>query len=240
MEPPLDIGPPPCPRCATPPQDQYQEYCLECGLRLRRAYPRTWSFWQREMWVPGSPAWLWLVLLALLLVALISGAIVALAATGDDGEERRRGRAAPTTTLEILTGETTFPLTTVQPTTTTPVIPTQTATTRATTPATTTTTATTTSGTVIAWPSGRRGYTVVVASIPTSRGRSAAEAKAREAIGDGLSEVGILNSSDYASLRPGYWVVFSGIHDTLSEAQSALPGVRAAGYPVAYVREIRP
>jgi hypothetical protein len=49
--------------------------------------------------------------------------------------------------------------------------------------------------------------------------------------------VGVLNSSDYSSLHPGYWVVFSGIYDTLDEARSALDTARAT-YPQAYTRQI--
>jgi hypothetical protein len=93
---------------------------------------------------------------------------------------------------------------------------------------------------VIAWPSGRSGYTVILDSIPQSRGRSAAEARAREAIADGLPQVGVLNSSLYSSLNRGYWVVFTGIYDTEAQAVAAVPNARANGWPVAYPREIEP
>lgn len=232
--PPLQSADLACPRCGAP-HDRYQEYCLHCGVRLARYYPAgRRTTWSSEGWSRESPLWLWAALAALAVIALISGAIVAFAATGDDEPRAGAGRPGATSTLQVLTEITTTnlpPTLTVQPTTT--VVPT----------GTTTTTATTTTGatnTIIAWPTGQDGYTVVVASYPTSGGRSRAEAKAREAITKGLSEVGILNSSNYASLTPGYYVVFSGVHDTERQARNALPGVRTAGYPTAYAREVTP
>jgi hypothetical protein len=86
----------------------------------------------------------------------------------------------------------------------------------------------------LAWPSGRSGYTVVLASISSSTGRGAALARAREARRAGLPRVGVLLSSGYASLRPGYWVVFSGVYDSRASAQAGLPDARARGFPDAY------
>ena len=192
------------------------------------------------MWSRESPVWLWTALLGLLLVALVAGAIAALAATDD--EPRPRARAGPTTSvLNEPTTIPTLPGTVAIPPPTTNQITTATGTTATTATTTTGTTGTTGNTTaVIRWPTGRRGYTVVLASIPTSRGRSAAEAKAREAIGKGLDDVGVLNSADYTSLRAGYYVVFTGVHDTLAEARGAVPEAESAGYDTAYVREIRP
>jgi hypothetical protein len=51
--------------------------------------------------------------------------------------------------------------------------------------------------------------------------------------------VGVLNSSRFASLHPGYFVVFSGIFESQAEATSALPRARSA-FPLAYQREIVP
>jgi hypothetical protein len=232
--PPAEPPEPACPRCGAP-HDRYQEYCLQCGLRLAHSYAGRRTTWSSEAWSRESPLWLWAALAALALIALISGAIVAFAATGDDEPRADARRPGATSTLQVLTDITTTnlpPTLTIEPTTT--VVPTT---------GTTTTTATTTTGAtdaIIAWPSGKDGYTVVIASYPTSGGRSRAEAKAREAIGKGLSEVGILNSSNYTSLKPGYYVVFSGVHDTEGQARNALPGARTAGYPTAYIREVTP
>jgi hypothetical protein len=38
--------------------------------------------------------------------------------------------------------------------------------------------------------------------------------------------VGILDSSRYASLHPGYWVVFAGVYDSEAEATSALESTK--------------
>ena len=252
MEPPADVPPEHpyrCPRCGAP-HDPYQEYCLECGARLARYYPQSRSVWRREMWTRESPLWFLAAFAALLLGALVAGAIVLAATNDEEGGNRRAQRGQTTVALPPATDVTTptlEPTATIQPPTATTVPTFETATTRTTTTGTTTTTTGTTTtldggggGTVIAWPTGRRGYTVVLASLPAARGREAAEAKAEQAIDAGLTEVGVLNSSDYSSLRQGYWVVFSGVHDTVQEAREARAEARSAGYPLAYPREISP
>jgi hypothetical protein len=243
VEPPVEPPPAPpaeppelaCPRCGAP-HDRYQEYCLHCGVHLAHYYPAgRRTAWSRETWSRESPFWLWAALAALALVALISSAIVLAATANDDEPKRRAARPGATSTLQVITDITTTndlpPTLTIQPTTT--LLSTTTGTT------TTATTTTGTTNTIIAWPSGKDGYTVVIASYPTSGGRSRAETKAREAINKGLSEVGILNSSNYSSLSPGYYVVFSGVHDTEAQARNGLTAVRAH-YPTAYVREVSP
>ena len=266
MEPPADVPPAPppapsddpyrCPRCGAP-HDAFQEYCLECGMRLVALRPAGAS-WRRDVWTRESPLWFWATFLALLLVALVAAAIV-IAATDDDERGSRGGGQTgpgPTSSLfaiptDVTTGTLpatppspattatatvpTFPGTTTGPPPTSPTTTAADGTTRTTTTSATTTTGP--SGTVIAWPS-RDGYTVILDSIPVSRGRSRAVARAETAIDRGLDEVGVLNSSDFASLRAGYYVVFTGIHDTESQARAAVPGARSAGYPRAYPREI--
>ena len=249
---PPEEGPPPtdgaaeerrCPRC-TAPYEPLQEYCLECGQRLvplpGESYTRT-VVWSRE-----SPVWLWIALVALLLVALAAGAIVALAATDDDEPTAVASSSAdtipvgpPTTTgpitIDTLTGESTItipPLTTSTGFTTT--FPTQSTT------FTTTTSTTTTggSGTIISWPSGTDGFTVVLKSTPVAEGRGPAESAAQQALNNGLPEVGILSSSSYSTLNSGYYVTFTGVYDTQNEAENALPRARQSGFPTAYVREV--
>jgi stage II sporulation protein D len=87
------------------------------------------------------------------------------------------------------------------------------------------------------WPAGRSGYTVVLVSIPVSAGMSAARADAATARRAGLLQVGVLVSSDFASLHPGYYVVFSGVYGSAARAGAA---ARAASprYPSAYARRI--
>ena len=91
----------------------------------------------------------------------------------------------------------------------------------------------------LAWPRDRRGWTIVLLSLPQSSGRAAADARAAEARRNGVPDVGMLNSSRFASLHPGYYVVFSGVFDSQAEATSALPRARSA-FPLAYQREIVP
>ena len=189
-------------------------------------------------------ALLLLALAALLAVALAAGAIVALAATDDDDEAATSvPTTGPTTTIPVVPPTTTgvptvdtltSPTITIGPPTTTgttTTIPT-------TTTGTTTTGTTTGTGSTISWPVGEDGYTVVLRSTPTSQGRGPAESAARQAKNNGLPEVGILESSDFSSLNPGYYVTFTGIYDTQNEAENALPRARTSGFPTAYVREV--
>ena len=180
---------------------------------------------------------MWLPLLVLLLLALLLTGIVWAASDEDEGQRQAR----PTTNgaISIVTGPTTFapPVSTFTSTT---LATTTFATTTVSTTGTTATTTTTAADDVLAWPSRDRGHTIVLASIPKERGRNAADRKANEAIDRGLSEVGVLDSSQYSSLTAGYYVVFTGIYDTQQEAENGLAGARAANYPLAYVREVRP
>ena len=236
--PPPEAAPPPpppepgrCPNCGAP-HDVYQEYCLECGRRLPGAFigGRYAEVWRRD-----SPIWLWAALAALLLVALVSGAVVALAAT-DDGKS-----SGPATSIPVAsTAPSTTSTVAVTPSTITITPPTTTlgTTTFSTTTFGTTTFGTTTTGSNVTWPMSKDGFTVVLKSVPTSNGRSQAEAAADKARTNGLSQVGILNSSDFSSLNPGYYVTFTGIYDTESQSNAALPNARSKGFPTAYVREV--
>ena len=77
------------------------------------------------------------------------------------------------------------------------------------------------------WPRNTDGWTNVLVSIPRLNGRGAAVARAERARQRGLPQVGVLDSSRYASLHPGYWIVFTGIYATEPEAASALQRARA-------------
>jgi hypothetical protein len=239
--PPPEAAPPPpppepgrCPNCGAP-HDVYQEYCLECGRRLPGAYV---GGPYAEVWRRDSPIWLWAALAALLLVALVSGAVVALAAT-DDGKNSQPASSIPVVSTAPSTTDTVGvvtqpPTITINPPTTTL----STTTFSTTTFGTTTFGTTTTTGSNVTWPPNKDGFTVVLKSVPTSNGRSQAESAANKARTNGLSQVGILNSSDFSSLNPGYYVTFTGIYDTESQANAALPNARSKGFPTAYVREV--
>ena len=79
---------------------------------------------------------------------------------------------------------------------------------------------------VAEWPVGEDGWTIALASLPQTGGRAPALARARAARAKGLQAVGVLDSSRYASLHPGYWIVFSGIYASEAEATSALEDAR--------------
>lgn len=79
---------------------------------------------------------------------------------------------------------------------------------------------------VAEWPAGEDGWTIALASLPQTGGRRVAIARARDARKAGLPQVGILDSSRYASLHPGYWIVFTGLYTSEAEATSALEPAR--------------
>jgi hypothetical protein len=89
------------------------------------------------------------------------------------------------------------------------------------------------------WPTGEDGWTIALASVPQTKGRKLAVARAGEARRKGLPQVGILDSSRYASLHPGYWVVFSGVYSSEAEATSALEPARKVAR-TATVRRVVP
>ncbi len=173
-------------------------------------------------WYPGD--WIWPSLLALVIAVLAGGGAIWWT------------RDAQSAASETLVGDTTQ-----LPTTPAPVPPT-TAPPAPTVPTTTTRTTTrprpATRRRLIEWPQGRNGWTLVLASLPTSAGREAALGKARQALGAGLRQVGVLDSSRYSSLHPGYFVVFSGVYASLSEAQTAASRAAGAGYGNAYARRV--
>ena len=67
-----------------------------------------------------------------------------------------------------------------------------------------------------------RGGPTSSCRCPRSTGRDAAVARADQARKRGLEGVGVLDSSLYASLHPGYWMVFAGMYPSEPEAASRL------------------
>jgi hypothetical protein len=224
-----------CPRCGAPFAEG-QEYCLDCGLRLdagRGLIGRLAHAWRERFgWYPGD--WIWPVLLGLV-VAVIGGTVAVVVA--DSG---RGGNGALVATHAGTPREPVTP-----PVTATVALPTVPAGTPTTTgppetptqppPATSTPPA---SGGLTAWPADQNGYTVVLESIPFNAGRSLAVDRARAAGRGGLAQVGVLNSSLYSSLHPGYWVVFSGIYASSGAADAAAQSAKAKGFGSAYSRQI--
>jgi septal ring-binding cell division protein DamX len=92
-------------------------------------------------------------------------------------------------------------------------------------------------GSLASWPA-RDGYTVVLASIPArGSGSKDATAAAKAALARGLQDVGVLASARFASLHPGYYVVFAGVYGSLEDAQTAVSRI-SSKFPNAYAREI--
>jgi hypothetical protein len=220
-----------CPRCGTP-HEPNQEYCLECGLRLpveaAGVVPRLGRAWRRRLaWYPGD--WVWPSLLALLIAALAG--IGAAAFVSHD--QRGAGYQSATSPFGPVTSTITPPERT---TTTTPTTPTQTGAQQPSPPKQTPPPP----QTLKAWPTGQSGWTVVLQSLPTTNGRPFALAQARAAEHSGLQAVGILDSSNYSSLHPGYYVLFSGVYSSVDDANTGVTTARAHGYPRAYPRRITP
>jgi hypothetical protein len=223
-------GGPSCPRCGTP-HDPSQEYCLECGLRLpveaSGLVPSMGRAWRRRFgWYPGD--WVWPSLLALLIAALAGVGAAAFVSH----DQQRAGYVTGTSPF----GPPPSTITPPEQTLTTPSVPsTQTGTQPA--PPKQTPSAPLA---LTAWPAGKSGWTVVLDSLPSANGRSFALAQARAAEHSGLQDVGILDSSSYASLHPGYFVLFTGVYSSFDDANTAATTAQSRGYRRAYPQRITP
>jgi hypothetical protein len=82
------------------------------------------------------------------------------------------------------------------------------------------------------WPAGTPAWTVVLASVGT---RGEADAQLERAHQASLPETGVLLSTQHSSLRPGYWVAFSGVlsHEDAEKRQQQ---AHASGFTDAYAR----
>ena len=90
---------------------------------------------------------------------------------------------------------------------------------------------------LIRWPRGTNAWTIVLVSLPQTGGGAPARSKADEALKAGLRQVGVIDSSHFASLHPGYYVVFSGVYPSEEEATGQLQRAKAV-FPLAYTRQI--
>jgi hypothetical protein len=90
----------------------------------------------------------------------------------------------------------------------------------------------------LTWPKNANGWTIVLVSYPKTIGLTAARTTAERAAAHGLPQVGVLDSSRFASLQPGYFVVFTGIYGSKSDADAAVATARQAGFGGAYSRQI--
>jgi len=88
------------------------------------------------------------------------------------------------------------------------------------------------------WPE-RDGWTVIIASLPVEdQGSKAAAKELKQKLLDQGIEAGVLLSSSYSSLNPGYWAVFSGVFDTESQAMEHRNSLKSA-YRDAYARWVK-
>jgi septal ring-binding cell division protein DamX len=79
------------------------------------------------------------------------------------------------------------------------------------------------SATIASWPVGLSGWTVELARSPS---QSEANAAANRFAASGL-QVGVLDSSQHPSMKPGYWIVFSGRYPGRSGAVTAATNLKA-------------
>lgn len=244
-----------CPSCGSQ-AEPHQQVCIECGERLsHRALPGGWL-----LPVGGTLAIAALAAGVVLAFGRSDGPVTVVApplattARTDSAPAATTAAAstAPATGASVVTApRATAPSASPSPPPTTAVAPVTTAAPATTAPATSAAatvippTATTvparteppaTAG-IATWPPGRDGFTVVLASLPTSRGLAQAEARARAALAAGLTQAGVLDSASFASLQPGYLVIFAGIYATLAEAQQGAARAQSA-FPGAYPRRI--
>ncbi len=243
-------GPPPAPRCEVcgAELEPDQTYCLECGSptplapRLRR----------------GRKA---LALLAGAMIVLGAGAGALAYAVASDDEDGGGPSSSIATAVTVPTGGATVvppPVTGPLPTDTSftaptaPTAPTGTAGTvtgfptvtgpSTTAPATTDETVPTetepettpTPGTGSSdWPAGETAWTAVLSSV-----RSESDARAAKSrVAASGQPAGVLFSSDFPGLRPGYWVVFSGTYPDKAAA-AAQASRLSSDFPDAYARRI--
>jgi hypothetical protein len=206
-----------CPRCGAP--DAGGEYCLTCGSPLRAPT----RFERLRERLVANPLW---TALAVLVVAALGALVAITASSGGSTEQtlvatglpdRTTVRTAPPVVGTLTEAVTTAPTTTAAAAPPEPAGPTSTTLTEWTRP---------------------DGYTLVLASVPKDNGRASAVEVAKRALSQGLPSVGILDSKDFAGLHPGYFVVFSGVYSSDSEAAQHISDATAAGFSAAYARQV--
>jgi hypothetical protein len=212
-----------CPRCGTA-RSAGDRYCLDCGLRLpivAGAVPALRRGWLRRLgWYPGD--WVWLSLLTLLVAA--AGAAAAIVITN---RHRSNAPLVLTAAPAVSVGEPAVPQSTAPATAN-----------KATLPSAPEPGAPAPKNGRLAWPANVNGWTIVLVSYPKASGRQTALATATRAAKANLRQVGIIDSAGYASLQPGYFVVFNGIYATKSDADAGVSTARQAGFGGAYSRQI--
>ena len=231
----------PCPRCGGAAQPG-QEYCLDCGARLdvhnRGAVDRAAETIAARH--PRAGAWLLPAVLGLLIA--VGGAAAAIALSGNGNGEA----AIPVATGGSLTvTESTSTLTAPEPTTTATTAPPETA------PPTAPPTATAhrrrrrapppppAIPATITWPRDRRGLDDRPPLAPAGERPAGRCCKGQGGTGRRLRQVGVLDSSRYASLHPGYYVVFTGSSTTSPKRPARCSGRERSSRPRIRARSCR-
>ena len=195
------------------------------GMRDPAARPPPSACRRRRSGRRGSPLWLWAALAALLLVALVAGAIVAVAATRED-EEGQPGDVDPDRLHgpqhdghgrgdhAAADGHDQPADDDLRHDDDDPTRPRPRARRR--------------SGhrrrAATRHVAGREGRLLDLPEVGADEpGAREGRRGGRQGANNGLTQVGVLNSTDYSSLNPGYWVTFTGIYDTEPQANAALP-----------------
>ena len=214
-----------CPRCGTTRATD-QRYCLECGFALPLVSGRVAALRRRWIgrigWYPGD--WIWVALATLLVAVAGAAAAIVVAEHRHSGGRSFANLPAAVSLAEPATGAAAGHTTARRPDTSKlPTAPEPAA------PAVNGRTP---------WPANENGWTIVLVSYPKSFGHPQAAATAKQAAKSGLGQVGIVDSSRYASLQPGYYVVFTGIYGSKADADAAVATAKQAGFPGAYSREI--
>lgn len=207
-----------CPACGTPAEAD-QDYCLHCGGRVvpGRRLSSFGDAWERRIGrYPGD----WVFASLVLLLVAAGSATAGIVAGRDTGTQSSSRTIVATSPVVAAPPAPPAPTTTTMAALTPRPAPRPTA-----------------KPGLASWPA-RDGYTVVIASIPArGTGLADATAKAKEALGKGVAGAGVLDSGKFASLHPGYFVVFAGVYDSLDRAQAAARSI-ASKYPNAYARQV--
>jgi hypothetical protein len=219
-----------CPRCGSA-RAADQRYCLECGLQLPAvtgALPRLRRGWIRRMgWYPGDS--IWVTLLTLVVAAAGAASAIVITKHRDSGPKTLLAIASVPLAEPTAVSTAATPAAAPGDTTTLPQPPE---------PTTAAGGAKSPRNGRTVWPKNANGWTIVLVSYPKVNGRSSALATADKAAKAGLPRVGILDSGGFASLQPGYLVVFTGIYGSKSDADAAVSTTRQAGFGGAYSRQI--
>ncbi|HWH44632.1 MAG TPA: SPOR domain-containing protein [Thermoleophilaceae bacterium] len=212
-EPSAPTGTVSCPRCGAA-ADAGQLLCVECGQRIALAWRQPPS-WRLPAAVVGG-------------VVLAAGIALALA-LADVAGDAEQVASAPVPTAAA-------PAPAPVPTDSAPVptdsAPAPPAAEEEPAPAPAPEEPSRTGGDLESWPADTSAYTVILVS---SEDRAAAERRASSMADEGIP-AGVLQSDDYSSLNPGYWVVFAGRFDTSEDAEKEAEKYASRGFPGGYPR----